>query len=74
MLAVTSIADGFCMVNIRKTEGAMTMIARKFSKLKFLSRQRNYADLEVVSDKCLQDIGFRLARRDLNSVKPFWLA
>ena len=74
MLAVTSIADGFCMVSIRKTEVAMTMIARKFSKLKFLSCQRNYADLEVVSDKCLQDIGFRLARRDLNSVKPFWLA
>ena len=52
----------------------MTMIARKFSNLKFLSRQPGYADLEVLSDKCLADIGFRLARRDLNSVKPFWLA
>jgi hypothetical protein len=50
----------------------MTMIAVKFSN--FLGRQRNYADLEVLSDKCLQDIDFRLARRDLNSVKPFWLA
>ena len=46
----------------------------KFLKLNFLSRQRGYADLEVQSDKCLKDIGFRLARRDLSSVKPFWLA
>jgi len=52
----------------------MKTIALKFSKLNFLSRQRSYADLEVLSDKCLEDIGFRLARRDLSSVKPFWLA
>jgi len=52
----------------------MTMIALNFLKLNFLSRQRGYADLEVLSDKCLKDIGFRLERRDLNSVKPFWLA
>jgi uncharacterized protein YjiS (DUF1127 family) len=59
---------------IRTTESAMTMIALNFLKLNFLSRQRGYADLEVLSDKCLKDIGFRLERRDLNSVKPFWLA
>jgi uncharacterized protein YjiS (DUF1127 family) len=52
----------------------MTMIALNFLKLNFLSRQRGYTDLEILSDKCLKDIGFRLARRDLNSVKPFWLA
>jgi uncharacterized protein YjiS (DUF1127 family) len=55
-------------------ESGMTMIVLKFLKLNFLSRQRGYADLEVQSDKCLKDIGFRLARRDLSSVKPFWLA
>jgi uncharacterized protein YjiS (DUF1127 family) len=74
VLAVTSASGGFRIMKIRMTEGAMTMIALKFSKLKFLSRERGYADLEVLSDKCLEDIGFRLARRDLSSVKPFWLA
>jgi hypothetical protein len=54
----------------------MTVIGRKFLKLNFLSRRDNYAgaDLEALSDKCLEDIGFRLARRDLSSIKPFWLA
>jgi uncharacterized protein YjiS (DUF1127 family) len=54
----------------------MTIIARKFSTLNFLRRRRRYtgADLDVLSDKCLKDIGFRLERRDLNSVKAFWLA
>ena len=61
-------------MKIRTMESGMTMIALKFLKLNFLSRQRGYADLEVLSDKCLKDIGFRLARRDLSSVKPFWLA
>jgi hypothetical protein len=58
------------------TEGAMTVMGRKFLKLNFLSRRDNYAgaDLEALSDKCLEDIGFRLARRDLSSIKPFWLA
>jgi hypothetical protein len=55
-------------------EDAMKTIALKFSNLKFLSRQPGYADLEVLSDKCLEDIGFRLDRRDLSLVKPFWLA
>lgn len=58
------------------TEGAMTVMGRKFLKLNFLSRRDSYAgaDLEALSDKCLEDIGFRLARRDLSSIKPFWLA
>lgn len=54
----------------------MTMIARKLLSLNFRSRRGSYAgaDLEVLSDKCLEDIGFRLARRDLSAIKPFWLA
>ena len=54
----------------------MTMILINLSKLNFLSGCRaHYApDLEALSDRALKDIGFRLARRDLYSVKPFWLA
>jgi hypothetical protein len=54
----------------------MAVMGRKFLKLNFLSRRGRYAgaDLEVLSDKCLEDIGFRLARRDLSCIKPFWLA
>ena len=54
----------------------MTTITLMFSKLNLLSRRQGCvgSDLEVLSDECLKDIGFRLARRDLNSVKPFWLA
>jgi uncharacterized protein YjiS (DUF1127 family) len=55
----------------------MTAIALKFSNAKFLGwQQRRYtgADLKSLSDKALEDIGFRLDRRDLNAVKPFWLA
>jgi uncharacterized protein YjiS (DUF1127 family) len=54
----------------------MAVMGRKFLKLNFLSRWGRYAgaDLEALSDKCLEDIGFRLARRDLSCIKPFWLA
>ena len=55
----------------------MTAIALKFSNAKFLGwQQRRYtgADLKSLSDKALEDIGFRLDRRDLNAVKPFWMA
>jgi uncharacterized protein YjiS (DUF1127 family) len=59
-----------------RTGAAMTTITLMFSKLNLLSRRQGCvgSDLEVLSDECLKDIGFRLARRDLNSVKPFWLA
>jgi len=54
---------------------AMTTIARKWTGVNFLSQRRaTEADLNALSDRCLKDIGFRLERRDLNSVKPFWLA
>ncbi len=54
----------------------MTTITLMFSKLNVLRRRQGHvpADLEVLSDECLKDIGFRVARRDLSSVKPFWLA
>jgi hypothetical protein len=56
----------------------MTTIARKFSSglhsgFSFLGRGTE-ADLNTLSDRSLKDIGFRLERRDLSSVKPFWLA
>jgi hypothetical protein len=56
-------------------EGAMTMIARRLSKnfLGGLTGQVG-ADLEALSDRSLKDIGFQLNRRDLSSVKPFWIA
>jgi uncharacterized protein YjiS (DUF1127 family) len=54
----------------------MTTIRLKLPKLNFMSRprRRSGVDLEALSDRALKDIGFRLDRRDLNSVKPFWLA
>jgi uncharacterized protein YjiS (DUF1127 family) len=77
VLSVTSTSHGIGILQVNgRRRGAMTIIARKFSTLNFLRRRRRYtgADLDVLSDKCLKDIGFRLERRDLNSVKPFWLA
>jgi hypothetical protein len=57
-------------------EGNMTMIAQKLSKLNFLGRPRGPTggDLEALGDRALKDIGFRLDKRDLSSVKPFWQA
>lgn len=54
----------------------MTTIMIKFTRLNFLSGRRGHdaPELESLSDRALKDIGFRLARRDLSSVKPFWLA
>ncbi len=54
----------------------MTTIARKLTSLNFLARQRSLdeVDLTTLSDRCLKDIGFKLERRDLTSVKPFWMA
>lgn len=63
---------------------AMTTIARKFNSglhsgfscgFILLGHHRGTeADLNTLSDRSLKDIGFRLERRDLSSVKPFWLA
>ena len=55
---------------------AMTTIARKFTGFSFLNRQRGVvdADLNALSDRCLKDIGFKLDRRDISAVKPFWMA
>jgi len=48
----------------------MTIIARKILDAEFLEASGRYRrDLDVLIDKCLKDIGFRLERRDLNSVK-----
>ncbi|HEX3937554.1 MAG TPA: hypothetical protein VHX43_08610 [Xanthobacteraceae bacterium] len=54
----------------------MTTIARKLTSLSFLPRQRGLddVDLNALSDRCLKDVGFKLERRDLTSVKPFWMA
>ena len=54
----------------------MTTIARKFTGFSFLNRQRGVvdADLNALSDRCLKDIGFKLDRRDISAVKPFWMA
>ena len=55
----------------------MTAIALRLSNSKFFGwQQRRYAgaDLKSLSDKTLEDIGFKLARRDLSTVKPFWMA
>ncbi len=54
----------------------MTMIVRKLLSLNFRGSRGSYAgaDLEALSDKCLEDIGFRLARRDLSAIMPFWQA
>jgi uncharacterized protein YjiS (DUF1127 family) len=54
----------------------MTTIARKLAGFGFLTRLRAFddADLSSLSDRCLRDIGFKLDRRDLNAVKPFWMA
>jgi uncharacterized protein YjiS (DUF1127 family) len=51
-------------------------IPPKFGEAKFFGwRQRKFrTDLKDLSDNTLEDIGFMLARRDLNAVKPFWLA
>jgi uncharacterized protein YjiS (DUF1127 family) len=54
----------------------MTAIPFKFTNVKFFGwHQRKFGtELKDLSDKALEDIGFRLARRDLNAVKPFWPA
>lgn len=54
----------------------MTTIARKITGFSFLNRQRGVVetDITALSDRCLKDIGFKLERRDLSSVKPFWMA
>ena len=55
----------------------MTAIPLKFTNVKFFRwQQHRYAgaDLKSLSDKALEDIGFRLDRRDLNAIKPFWVA
>jgi uncharacterized protein YjiS (DUF1127 family) len=54
----------------------MKTIACKLTGFSFLARLRAFdvADLNSLSDRCLRDIGFKLERRDLNAVKPFWMA
>jgi uncharacterized protein YjiS (DUF1127 family) len=53
----------------------MMTIALKMTD-KFLngSRRETGEALTSLSDKCLRDIGFRLCRRDLDAVKPFWMS
>lgn len=55
---------------------AMTTIARKLTGFSFRTRHCGFptADVSALSDQCLKDIGFRLDRRDLAAVKPFWMA
>jgi hypothetical protein len=53
----------------------MTTIALIITRLSFFNgRHGCTADLTSLSDSSLRDIGFKLARRDLNSIKPFWAA
>jgi len=53
----------------------MATITEKLSMLNlFVCRRSTGPDFNTLSDRALKDIGFRLDRRDLNSVKPFWLA
>lgn len=53
----------------------MATINQKFSMSNFFVCRRSAGpDFNTLSDRALKDIGFRLDRRDLNSVKPFWLA
>jgi uncharacterized protein YjiS (DUF1127 family) len=53
----------------------MTTIALIITRLSFFNRKHGCtADLTSLSDNSLQDIGFKLARRDLNAIKPFWAA
>jgi hypothetical protein len=54
----------------------MTMIPLKLTNMKFLGGRHRYtgADLKSLSDKTLEDIGFKLDRRDLSAVRPFWTA
>lgn len=75
MLAITSATDGVGKVISRTMEGDMATITQKLSMLNFFgSRRSARPDFNTLSDRALKDIGFRLDRRDLNSVKPFWLA
>ena len=53
----------------------MATITQKLSALNFsICRSYTRCDLNALSDRDLKDIGFRLDRRDSNSVKPFWQA
>jgi uncharacterized protein YjiS (DUF1127 family) len=75
VLAVTSATDGVGRVLVMQTEGVMATITQKLSALNLVCR-RSYTsfDFNALSDRALKDIGFRLDRQDLNSVKPFWQA
>ena len=58
-----------------ETEVVMATITQKLSALNFsICRSYTRCDLNALSDRDLKDIGFRLDRRDSNSVKPFWQA
>jgi hypothetical protein len=76
VLTVTSPTNGVGIVEPGKMEGQMVAITQKLLTLKALVCRRSYtgSDFNTLSDRALKDIGFRLDRRDLNSVKPFWLA
>ncbi|MGA7791234.1 MAG: hypothetical protein WCA56_24030 [Xanthobacteraceae bacterium] len=49
----------------------MTTIARLVSNWQ---RRSIGEELTTLNDKVLVDIGFRVIRRDLDAVKPFWMA
>jgi hypothetical protein len=75
VLAVTSVTGGCRYTASYKTEGDMATITHKLSMLNFFICRRSAGpDFNTLSDRALKDIGLRLDRRDLNSVKPFWLA
>jgi len=53
----------------------MTTIALKLTtKLSGWHHRKAGDDLKNLSDKALEDIGCKLAQRDLDTVKPFWMA
>ena len=53
----------------------MITAALKLTNKLLRSQQRHVGeDVQNLSDKCLQDIGFKLDRSRLEAVKPFWMA
>ena len=65
--------EAICWVMNRRQ--AMTTIALKLTRnLSGWRHRESGADLKSLSDEALQDIGFKLTRRDLDVMKPFWMA
>jgi hypothetical protein len=74
VLAITSnLRAGGIVQRTRDGDFAMTTIMLKLTRLNLLSGFAG-TNLESLSDRSLQDIGFKLDRRNLDAVKPFWMA